>query len=149
MILDKLSNSSAYESLNPRFKKAFDYLKSTDFTQTAPTKICLEEDKLYVIVAEINGKQADEAPVETHNQFIDIQVPIIGTETMGWIGRLVCVSEQSPYNADKDITFYNDKPTTLVEVTNGDFVIFFPEDGHAPGIGNGPIKKVIVKIAVE
>lgn len=148
MILDSIANSGAYESLHPDFKKAFDYIKANDFTHTAPTKICLEEDKLYVIIAELAGKQREEALIETHIKFIDIQIPIVGTETMGWIRKSSCKKETAPYNEEKDITFYEDRPTSYFDVVNGDFVIFFPEDGHAPGIGDGAIKKIIIKIAV-
>ena len=33
MILDTLENSGLYESIHPRFKKAFDYLKNNDLVQ--------------------------------------------------------------------------------------------------------------------
>ncbi|MBR2624354.1 MAG: YhcH/YjgK/YiaL family protein, partial [Paludibacteraceae bacterium] len=39
MILDALENSALYESLNPRFKAAFDYVKKTDFSKLEPGKI--------------------------------------------------------------------------------------------------------------
>ncbi|MFZ4455547.1 MAG: YhcH/YjgK/YiaL family protein [Bacteroidales bacterium] len=148
MILDSIVNSAAYESLHPSFKKAFDYIKANDFTKTAPTKICLEEDKLYVIIAETNGKLPDQAPLESHRKFIDIQIPIVGTETMGWISKSTCKKEKAPHNDEKDITFYEDKPTSFIDVVNGNFAIFFPEDAHAPGIGDGFIKKIIIKISV-
>ena len=32
MILDSLKNTEKIESLHPLFKKAFDYVKSTDFS---------------------------------------------------------------------------------------------------------------------
>ena len=51
-----------------------------------------------------------------------------------------------PYNEEKDITFYVDKPTAYTKIYPGQFVIYFPEDGHAPGIGQGVIRKGIVKV---
>jgi beta-galactosidase beta subunit len=35
-----------------------------------------------------------------------------------------------------------------VNVQPGEFVIFSPEDGHAPLIGEGATKKIILKVAV-
>ncbi|MBP8115537.1 MAG: YhcH/YjgK/YiaL family protein, partial [Chitinophagaceae bacterium] len=32
------------------------------------------------------------------------------------------------------------------QLTNGQFVIFFPEDVHAPMIGEGDIKKLVIKV---
>ena len=54
----------------------------------------------------------------------------------------------APYNPEKDITFFADKPTTYVDVQPGEFAIFFPEDGHAPGIAEGNFRKVIVKVKI-
>ena len=67
---------------------------------------------------------------------------------MGWTSIEHCTNEIDSYNPEKDIIFYADKPTTYITVNPGEFVIFFPEDGHAPAIGNGPIKKAVVKVLV-
>jgi beta-galactosidase beta subunit len=34
----------------------------------------------------------------------------------------------------------------VLKVQLGEFAIFFPEDGHQPGIGEGTFRKIIVKI---
>ena len=38
MILDSLNNTKKIECLHPLFKKAFDYLKSTDFSKVEDGK---------------------------------------------------------------------------------------------------------------
>ena len=48
----------------------------------------------------------------------------------------------------KDIRFYDDVPQTYYEVTPGQFTLLFPEDAHAPMVGEGTIRKVIVKVRV-
>lgn len=146
MILDSLSNSSRIENLHPLFKKAFDFIKATDFSEMEDGKVILEENKLTVTVASIFGKTKEEASIETHSKYIDIQLPLLGVEKIGWKagGELQQVS--IPYNGDKDITFYVDRPTTFTKIYPGQFVVYFPEDGHAPGIGQGAIRKVIVKV---
>ena len=53
------------------------------------------------------------------------------------------------YNEEKDIAFFVDRPTAYTKIYPGQFAIYFPEDGHAPGIGEGNIRKVIVKVQVE
>lgn len=149
MILDSLDNTAMYEGLHPLFKKAFDYIKSTDFSKVEAGKTLLDGDKLYVNVAEVFGKQKEEAAVETHNKYIDIQLPIIGVEKIGWKAGSELNEISSPYNEDKDIAFYVDKPTAYTKIYPGQFAIYFPSDGHAPGIGQGAIKKVIVKVLVD
>ena len=50
---------------------------------------------------------------------------------------------------EQDIAFYIDKPTAYTKIYPGQFAIYFPEDGHAPGIGQGNIRKVVIKIPVQ
>lgn len=52
----------------------------------------------------------------------------------------------APYNAEKDITFFEGLAETYITVKPGMFAIFFPQDGHAPGISPDGVKKVIVKV---
>ena len=42
-----------------------------------------------------------------------------------------------------------DHPTAYTKVYPGQFVIYFPSDGHAPGIGQGTIRKAVIKIPVN
>ena len=139
MILDSLSNTASIEQLHPLFKKAFDFLKSTDFSTKEAGKIS---------IAEPVGKSKDAAKMETHNKYIDIQMPLTTTETMGWKATKELKKITQPYNEEKDITFFADTPTTYIQVQPGEFAIFFPEDGHAPGIAEGNFKKVIVKVRI-
>lgn len=46
----------------------------------------------------------------------------------------------------KDIRFFDDEPETFYTLRPGQFTIFFPEDGHAPMIGEGNVRKIIVKV---
>ena len=146
MILNSLKDSAAIESLHPLFKQAFDYLKATDFSQVPAGKIVLDGDNLYVSVAEPVGKTPEAARMETHDKYIDIQMPLTAVETMGWKATCDLKEVTAPYNPDKDITFFADKPTTYIQVQPGEFAIFYPEDGHAPGIAEGNFRKVIVKV---
>ena len=146
MILDSLTNSSIYECMHPLFKRAFSYLKSRDLESLELGKLVLDEKKLYLSTAEYEGKLPEDARLETHEKYIDIQVIIRGVETIGWRPAHDCKQIQSPYDPEKDICFYSDSCTSYVDVHPGEFAIFFPNDGHAPCIGQGNIKKLVVKI---
>lgn len=148
MILDSLNNAGLYESIHPRFKQAFDFLCTTDLVTLPLGKVELDGSNLFVNVVEITGKGTEEAQLETHNNYIDIQVPVSAAETMGWSAgdKLSLVTDS--YNAEKDITFYADKASNFIVVKPTEFVVFFPTDGHQPGIATGIIKKIIVKVLV-
>ena len=149
MILDSLENAHQYETLHPLFKKAFDFIRRTDFAQLKESKIETNDPRLYFSIARIRGKDPQDAVLESHKKYIDIQAPLVGVESIGWKAgdELMIISE--PYDENKDIMFYHDFPTTYSKLYPGQFAIYFPEDGHAPGIGQGDIRKVIAKIAVE
>ena len=146
MILDSLKNAASVRSLNPLFKQAFAFIQKNDLSKMEPGKTILDGDKLFVSIMEIDGKPPEAAKMESHVKYIDIQVVISGVETMGWTAIEHCTDAMEPYDKEKDVQFFTNKPTTLITVNPGEFVIFFPEDGHAPGIGNGPIKKAVVKV---
>ena len=67
---------------------------------------------------------------------------------MGW-SPLSDLDSSKGYDADRDLEFFDDAPQTLVKVPPGSFTIFLPTDAHLPGVGNGPIHKIVVKVAVD
>jgi uncharacterized protein, YhcH/YjgK/YiaL family len=101
---------------------------------------------LVVNVAQTSPKTKEQAKLETHNKFIDIQIPLSGVEVMGYTAGADCKPADAAYNAEKDITFFEGLADSYIAVKPGMFAIFFPEDGHAPGITETGVKKVIVKV---
>ncbi|MEG2514100.1 MAG: YhcH/YjgK/YiaL family protein [Bacteroidaceae bacterium] len=147
MVVDTLENLYRYASLNPLFAQAIDYLQSTDLNKIeAGDKVELKGKDLVVNFAQTKPKTREEAKLETHNKFIDIQIPLSGVEVMGYTPTKDCLPKAAPYNAEKDITFFDGLAEDYIAVKPGMFAIFFPQDGHAPGISDTGVKKVIVKV---
>jgi len=148
MILDSLQNAGLYETIHPRFKQAFDFLCNTDLLALPLGKTELDGSNLLVNVFEITGKTPETARLETHNRYIDIQIPLTAPETMGWLAGSELKEVSDDYNQVKDITFFADKASTFVTVNPLEFAVFFPEDGHQPGICEGIQRKIVVKVLV-
>ena len=146
MVIDKIENLEKYASLNPLFAQAIEFLKSTDLNAHEIGKVNLQGDDLVVNFAQARPKTKEEAKLETHNRFIDIQIPLDGVEVMGYTPRADLPDAE--YNAEKDITFYPGLAESYLTIKPGMFAIFFPEDGHAPGVTPDGVKKVIVKVFV-
>lgn len=147
MIHAILSESSRYEALHPLFKRAFDYLKSHDLLALEPQTITIDGDEIYGSLMELESHPQDEQPLEAHDKHIDIQLLLAGNERIGWRPRSLCTDVTVPYDQEKDILFFGERPTSFVDLLPGDFVILYPEDAHAPMIGSGKeIKKIIVKV---
>lgn len=149
MIIDTLENAGKYTSVHPLFAKAFEFLNSIDLKNAEIGKFDISEGLKY-IVSEKEGMTAEEsaAKFECHNLNIDIQLCISGKEQLGWKPRKSCKSMKGEYNAEKDVAFYNDAPDMYFGLTDNQFAIFFPEDVHAPMIGEGLIKKLVVKVKI-
>jgi len=146
MVVDTFENLEKYASLNPLFSQAIEFLKSTDLNALEVGKTVLKDNDLVVNVQQTAPKTKEQAKLETHNVFIDIQIPLSGTEVMGYTAAKDCKPADAPYSAEKDITFFEGLADDYVSVKPGMFAIFFPQDGHAPGITPTGVKKVIVKV---
>ena len=149
MIIDTLANASKYFSLHPSFAKAFDYINQNDVI-TLTDGIYETPEGLKVIVNTGIGKTAEAslAKFECHDKNIDIQLCVKGLETMAWKPREKCLTPNGEYNPDKDVRFFSDAPDMSFQLTDGQFAVFFPEDVHAPMIGDGEIKKVVIKVKI-
>lgn len=147
MIVDTLDNLEKYVSLNPLFAQAADFLKSTDLNALETGKTELKGKDLVVNVAQTKPKTKEEAKLETHRDYIDIQLPLSGVELIGYTTAKDCVPSGA-YSEQDDIAFYKGEADTYVALRPGMFAIFFPQDGHAPGISPEGVKKIIVKVRV-
>jgi biofilm protein TabA len=148
MIIDTIQNASRYYPVHPLFEKAFAYINRTDLDKVEPGKYEIDGDNLRAIFSNKKGMTAAEsvAKFECHNKFIDIQLGISGKETMAWKPRADCNTENGGYNSEKDVQLYSETPDTYFDLVGGQFVIFFPEDVHAPMIGTDEIKKLVIKV---
>ena len=149
MVIDSLQHTEIYEHINPLFKKAFEFIKKSDFSKMEPGKIELDGDNLFLIISDTDMKDKADAKLEVHNQYIDIQIPISKTESFGWKGRRDLQNANSEFDHTRDIQFFEDTPDSYFSVAPGNFVAFWPQDTHAPCIGEGVIRKVVVKIKIN
>ena len=147
MIFSTLSQSDRYAALHPLFPRAFEYIRDTDLLALAPGRYPIIDKQLFVIVENVAGRAREAAKLECHRRYIDIQLVLEGVDEMGWKALADCTQPVSDYK--EDIQFFHDAPATWIATPPGAFCIFFPEDAHAPLVGNGNIRKAIFKIAVE
>lgn len=149
MIIDSLENAYKYTDLHKSFSKAFQFVNHTNLDTVEVGKYEIDGKDVHAAVSLKDGVKAEEAKYEAHDNYIDIQVCPTGTEKIGWSPRKKCKDIKTPYNAEKDVTFFNvTPPDTYIELHAGQFAIFFPEDVHGPMIGEGPVKKLVVKVKI-
>ena len=150
MITDTLRLCHRYAGLHPRFAAAFEFLKKLPADQPLG-RFELDGDNCFALVQSYTTKPAADGKFESHERYIDIQFIQSGQETLLWAPRATLQVTQ-PYNSEKDVAFYSlPARTTPVNLMAGEFAIFFPEDGHAPGIEYGgamTVRKVVIKVRV-
>ena len=149
MVISDLLNSQRIESLHPLFKVLFDYVKSHDLLHMELGRVVIDGDDLYVNNVEAEGVDAVRQPLEVHRQYIDVHILLEGKERIGWKALEDVTNETKAYDAESDCALYADRPTSWLHLVPGQVAVFFPEDAHAPVIGEGKIRKMIAKVKIE
>jgi biofilm protein TabA len=145
MILARLEEADRYSALHADFPAAIAFLRGQPLDDLPEGRIEIA-GTTYAIVSRSPLRQRSEARLEAHRQYIDIQFVIGSVEEMGWKSRTLCRELCSPYDPARDIEFFRDTPDSHVTVHGGEFVIFFPDDAHAPLIGTGEVHKIVIKV---
>ena len=149
MILDSLKNKAQYAALHPRFQAVFDFIDNNDVASLPCGRHDIDGDNIFVMVQELDLREVSAARLELHRKYIDIQLLLSGpNEVFGWSEQKDCLTAETEFDEQKDIQLFTDIPQCFYSVGEGQFSILFPEDGHAPMLGEGHVKKCIFKVAL-
>jgi len=147
MILDHLSRAEKYYTMHTSFRRAFDFLRSSNLRSLPLGKTAIDGDDIYLMIAkDENGNERRK--LETHSHYIDIQLPLEGSFPLEWHDEDSCKNIFQEYSLEKDITLYSDPPLFTVQLIPDMFAILFPEDAHAAQPPLTTVRKAIVKVAV-
>lgn len=146
MIIDTLDNLIIYAPLNPILANVVAFIKDHDLQELSEGKHAVAGDDAFVNIQTAKAKTADEAVLEYHRRMTDIQIPLDGDEQYGYTPLADLPS--ADFDEARDLALLPGvQPQTVVTVKKGQFVIFAPQDGHAPCIASREtIKKAIFKI---
>ncbi|ABB43532.1 conserved hypothetical protein [Sulfurimonas denitrificans DSM 1251] len=152
MVIDKIENWQKYP-FGEAWQRAFTFLNSLT-SETKDAKYEIQGDEIYAIVMSYETLLREDAMLESHKKYIDIQATLRGVEAYECHSRDSLVVKK-PYEAQKDIEFYQTeaKPHSILNISVGDFVMFYPYDAHMPCLSVDDkkelIKKVVIKIKTE
>lgn len=151
MISDKIENRDLYSSLSLRIKAGLEYLGTTNFSVLDEGRYDIDGDNVFALVQEYDTIPMEEAKWECHQNYIDIQFIVEGTEQIGF-GSTDNMEVMTEYNPEMDLAFLKGEGD-YATLTKGFFGVYFPHDAHkpkvAPGNVPGQVKKVVVKIKVS
>lgn len=150
MIFDYIDNIEQYRHVSKNMGKFVDYVKEHDLSRYEAGHYVIDED-VYFDVKKYQTRSPEESGWETHRKYIDIQYILNGIELIGIMpATMMCIKE--PYNEIKDKQTYKQvEKRSIMRLTDGMFVILFPQDAHQPKMWDENItdnKKVVVKVKI-
>lgn len=146
MILDLIDHQQFYRGMVPGLDAGFDFLKRTDLATLEDGRHAIDGDRVFALIARGPGVGREQAMLEAHRKYLDIQFVIAGVDQIGWRPIAECTRPREPYSDEKDLVFFYDRPETWCKVPAGAFTIFLPQDAHAPLGCENEVHKAVVKI---
>lgn len=149
MIIDLLANMYLYEGLNARIDRAFAYLRETDLTALEPGDYEIDGKNIYARALTYTTRVPENGVWEAHRRYIDLQVMVLGDERVCY-APLIRLTPGA-YDEAKDFLRLSGEGDSIT-LPSGSFMLLWPTDGHMPCLAVDrpePIKKVVVKIAVD
>ena len=144
MILDTLEHMESYRAL-PGMEKIIAFLGSHDLASMADGTYEIDGDDLYVMVQSPALKSEEDALLEAHKLYADLQLVFSGAECMGY-APLETLGAPIDDPEGKDIAFYRGDYQKFF-VPEGSFAVFYPGDAHAPVYREGESdRKAVFKI---
>lgn len=147
MIADHIANAERYAVLGSLFKQAFDFLRNQNLDALADGRHDLAGDSLFALVQGYDTKPQSEGFWEAHRRYIDLQFIVRGVERIGYapLHRMRLES----YDESRDLAVL-DGDGDFLTLTDGCFLLLWPEDVHMPGLQaaqSAPVRKIVFKIA--
>ena len=144
----RIQECGKYLNLNPRFAKAFEFMRRSDLARLSPGRYEIDGTNAWAIIMDVKLKPfGEENQYEVHKEFIDIQAPLLGKETIGVVKS--DSSNLKGFNDEKDFALFKEKGEAW-ELSPGEFAVFFPVEGaHAPGLssdGTDTVRKLVIKV---
>lgn len=136
----------------PQMQKALAYLDEIKGKEIRDGRIELDGDMIYANVESYDTKVYQDTRFESHERYVDIQYMISGSESMEVVNR-AAVSMADEYDEERDVVFYTGSYVgKRYTITEGEFLIFRPEDAHRPGIAvkGAPqrVRKMVIKVKI-
>lgn len=152
MILGSLNDTARLERSCPALSQVFNYVRThfDELLQANPERIALDGDRIYLNVDDATLRPKKEQVLEAHRRYVDIHFPLSGNEEVGWRNmQTVSVPSTAPFDEQRDFAFYAQEATAYFTAQPGTFYVMFPEDAHAPIIGQGHLRKIVAKVLVD
>ena len=150
MIFDKIENLDRYREFAEYRKLIRDFIKQDKSEHLAEGRYELDGENLFALVQTYETKDKDDARMEAHRKYADLQFMEEGEERIyvDFADELEMEEDRTP---DQDILFYKKAGDHGFNIlTEGTFGYYAPQDAHMPCRKNKEkqnVRKIVFKIA--
>ncbi|MBQ8141230.1 MAG: YhcH/YjgK/YiaL family protein [Clostridia bacterium] len=150
MIIASIKNKDfeKYFSVHPRLKPALEAAVELIEKGAADGKYEIDGDNIYLTISTYETKTHDNAKLEIHKDYIDVQLVIEGKELIG-MDSVEGLEVISPYTTDYAL-YVMSEDYDKIFLGAGEFAVIFPNEGHAPCMAAdgtpSKVRKMVIKI---
>ena len=149
MIVDSLKSFEKYITLHKSFDKVYEFLRNKALYTLEDGNHIIEQGNIWCNITSYPQREINNEPVlEVHDSFIEIYVALSGMDIMGFTDRAKCSGIGVEYDEQQDIAKLKEFPEVFINYSEGNFVICFPQDAHAPLLGDEAVKLALIKVRV-
>lgn len=150
MIFGNINNLSEFPFLEEQVKECFEYAKTHDLASYEKGSHEIDGDRLFVNIVEYTTTTPEERFWEAHKNYLDVHVMIHGNEQIDL--NFIQNMELKDFVEKDDFLPMDGEKNSSVVLTDGDFLICYPSDGHRTAVQvqePEAIKKAIFKVNVS
>ncbi|SFE63615.1 YhcH/YjgK/YiaL family protein [Peptostreptococcus sp. D1] len=149
MIFGNIKDLGEYSFLESQIKECFDYYKRNDLKSFGKGSYEIDGKRLFVNIVEYVTTSPDNRFWEAHKNYLDLHLMLDGCEQidLSFIDNM----KQGEFVDKDDFLPLEGQKNSSVVLSEGDFLICYPADGHMTAIAvDKPhkIKKAIFKIKI-
>jgi len=150
MILDRIEYMETYAHVHADLPKVLAALATMDIAKLESGRYPVTDSEAFILIQRYTSRNRAQSVWESHRKFIDVQYVVAGEELMGY-QTIDVLSVSKPYDATSDAALYTGEGL-MIPAGAGTVALFFPQDGHMPGIAVDagiPMLKVVAKLPVR
>lgn len=158
MIVGNIKDFSSRDfTYSENLQAAFSYIQEKGLDgllSLEPGKVMIKEDgSVYLNRSSYVGKKFEDAKIEGHEKWLDIQIVLKNKEGIGYVDKRKYNESNItvPYNAEKDKANYEGELDGVITTSAGYFVLVYPNDLHKPCIklNDEVIEKAVIKVRID
>ncbi len=154
MVIDRLEHAEQYASLGRGVAVALAFFQQyQDDGLDLPLRTVLENENIFANGVNYTTEQKKTKLLEAHQRYVDVMYVVEGEERIYYKPFAEATNITMPYDGEKECALAAlDDDTATMKFSAGQFLIFFPQDGHlAAQLWDKPgkVRKFIAKVAVE